>query len=81
MKRLRKRNEAEEHLTAVELARRSIRRGNLREAKEWFAIADRCMRYERQVANYIMEDEKQQAWRAERPHRLKALEHRSRFTR
>jgi hypothetical protein len=57
------------------------RRGDLKAARAWLDIAERCLRIDVKRAAVHMHDEKHTHWRAEQPHRLEALEHLSRYPR
>ncbi len=56
-------------------------RGELEATRAWLDIAERCFRMDARRAAVAVDAEMHMQWRAEQPHRLKGLEHRSRFSR
>lgn len=67
--------------SAMHRVSQAERRGDLKAARAWLDIAERCLRIDAKRATAEMNDEKHRQWRAEQPHHLKALEGRSRYPR
>lgn len=67
--------------SAMHRVSQAERRGDLKAARAWLDIAERCLRIDAKRAAAEMDNEKHRQWRAERPHHIKALELRSRYPR
>ena len=76
-----KRETLDEYSLAMNHLQRSLRQGRIAEVKQWLAISERLLRMRNRLDDIRIADDKRQAWRAEQPHRLKALELRARFPR
>lgn len=75
------RDTPDEYVLAMNRVSRSLRHGNMQDAKEWLAIAERILDVIHRVEALGAASEKRDAWQAERPHKLKLLEQRARFPR
>jgi hypothetical protein len=70
-----------EYGQAMGHVRRAMRRGDLKLAKEWMDMAERCMRVQSRLHATITSETQRYTTRAEHPYRLKILEYRARYPR